>query len=93
MENLLEAVKALKDKRQENGQPSFESLKAAYTELLQKEKALGAYLDDASVPVEMREAKTDEFKDILRRLNQLLMDIVHAGHHLKSEEVRNGFSE
>ena len=93
MENLLEAVKALKGKRQENGQPSLESLKAAYTELLQKEKAFEAYLDDPSVPVEMREAKTGEFKDILRRLNQLLMDIVHAGHHLKREEVRNGFSE
>ena len=91
MENLLEAVKALKGKRQENGQPSLESLKAAYTELLQKEKTLEVYLDDASIPVEMREAKTGEFKDILRRLNQLLMVIVHAGHSLKSDEVRHGF--
>lgn len=91
MENLLDAVKALKEKRQESSQPSLDSLKAAYTELLQKEKTLETYLDDRSVPVEMREAKTSEFKEILRQLNQLLTEMQKMGFVPTSEQVLKGF--
>lgn len=91
MENLIDAVKSFRERRQQPGKPSLESLKAAYTELLQREKTLEVYLDDNSILIEMREAKIGEFKEILRRLNQLLIDIVHAGHYLRREEVRNGF--
>ena len=87
----------LYSKRQEAGKfpesplPALSALKAAYTELLQKEKTLETYLDDNSVPVELREAKIEEFKAILSQLNQLLIDIVQSGHFLKREEVLEGF--
>ena len=91
MENLLDAVRALKVRRQETGQPSLETLKAAYNELLQRHKTLEAYLDDNSIPLETREGKLDEFQDILRRLNQLLSEIRRMGQPIGTEEVLNGF--
>ena len=91
MENLVDAVKTLKIKREEKGLSSLESLKAAYAKLLQKEKALEGYLDDNSVPVAMRESKVGEFKDILSRMNQLLMEIARTGYRATSEEMQNGF--
>jgi len=91
MENLLDAVRALKVRRQETSQPSLEALKVAYNELLQRHKTLQAYLDDNSIPLETREGKLDEFQDILRRLNQLLSEIRRMGQPIGSEEVLNGF--
>ncbi len=69
----------------------LERLKANYNEFLKRQKVLESYLDDNSVPVELREAKIKEFKAILSQLNQLLIDIVHSGHFLKCEEVLEGF--
>lgn len=91
MENLLQAVKVFKEKRQDTAKPSLESLKAAYTELLQRHKALEAYLDDNSISREAREAKIGEFKAIVRRLDQFLVDIAKMGHQLQHEEIMNGF--
>jgi hypothetical protein len=91
MENLLDAVRALKVRRRETGQPSLETLKATYNELLQRHKVLEAYLDDNSIPLETREGKLDDFQDILRRLNQLLSEIRRSGQPIETEEVLNGF--
>ena len=91
MENLLAAVRALKVRRQETGQPPLEAHKVAYNGLLQRHKTLETYLDDNSIPLETREGKLDEFQDVLRRLNQLLSEIRRMGQPIEKEEVLNGF--
>ena len=91
MENLLDAVRALKARRKETGQPPLEALKVAYNELLQRQKALEAHLNDNSIPLETREGKLDEFQNVLRRLNQLLSEIRRMGQPFGNEEVLNGF--
>ncbi len=92
MENLLDAVKTLKAKRQETSQPSLETLKAAYNDLIRRQKAMEAYLDDNSIPLETREGKLDEFKSVLRRLNQLLSEIRGMGCAITDKEILNGFT-
>lgn len=91
MENLLQAVKVFKEKRQDTAKLSLASLKTAYTELLQRHKGLEAYLDDNSIPREAREAKIGEFKAIVSQLDRFLMDIARMGHQLQHEEIMNGF--
>ncbi len=91
MENLLQAIKVFKEKRQETAKPSLESLKVAYTELIQRHKVLETYLDDNSIPREAREAKISEFKAIVSQLDRFLMDIAKMGHQLQHEEIMNGF--
>ncbi len=87
MENLIEAAKKLKDRRQ----VAIDKFKTRYNELLKQEKELEAYLDDNSIPIEERQAKMGEFKVTLKQLNELLIELIHAGHYLKREEVLNGF--
>ena len=87
MENLIEAARKLKDRREF----ALDRFKARYNDLLKQEQELEAYIDDTSIPYEKREEKTKEFKALLKQINQLLANIVHAGHSLKREEVLNGF--
>lgn len=91
MDNLIEVVRAFRIQKPPCSDPHLEQLKKVYTELLQKEKTLEAYLDDNSIPMATREAKVNEFKTITAQLNRLLIEISHAGHLLQCEEVRNGF--
>ncbi len=91
MDNLIEVVRSFRDQKRSCPNPNLEQLKKTYTELLQKEKTLEAFLDDNSIPIAMREVKIKEFKAITCQLNRLLIEISHTGYPLQCEEVRNGF--
>jgi len=64
------------------------SLKLRYNELLFRTRGLEAFLDNETLPVEEREARVDEYKNLVSSLGNLLGQI---GDYTE-QDVDTGFS-
>jgi len=66
--------------------------KEKYDRTLNKLYEVQAFIDDASLPYEAREKRTEEFKALAEELNRLILRIRAEGYEMTKDDIIKGFS-
>ncbi|WP_372998366.1 hypothetical protein [Lutispora sp.] len=69
------------------------SLKLEYNEVLRLHDEAARFLDNHSIPLEVREGKVPEYIKITTKLNALLSQMKEQGISYSDEEILEGFEE
>jgi len=86
LDKPLEAVEN-KDRTNTITQEEIRALKTSYNKLMDRYNKAEEYLDNDKIPLEIREQWIPKFKEILFKMEEILIKIDHA----TKEEILEGF--
>lgn len=66
-------------------------LKTEYNRQLKRAKKAAEYMDNQTIPIEVREKWAGKYRDIIRALNELIEMITVEGYDMTDDEKENGF--
>jgi len=69
-----------------------ETGKEKYDRTLKKLYEVQAFIDDASLPYEEREKRTDEYRALAKELSGLILKIRGEGYEITKDEILKGFN-
>ena len=73
------------------GRGKMDDLKKSYTQQLACYYKAEEYMDDNRVAEEEKDKHFDKFREIIRELNELAIQIELAGHKMSAQEIKKGF--